>query len=88
MPFASTSTKRSRAVSYENEPAEKAAGDPTLPAIDYMTSRITYDGMVVGSVAPGRVILDLGWMREAGLGITLRDDPEGKRHRGGITFER
>lgn len=64
------------------------ANAPTLIAVDYMTSRISYDGMVVGTVAPGRVILDLGWMREAGLGITLRDDPEGTRHRGGVTFER
>lgn len=79
-------------MSYDDEAAKEDGAqdyksEPTLPSIDYFTSRITYDNVVVGSVAPGRVIFDLGWCREAGLGITLRDDPEGRRHRSGVTFE-
>ena len=74
-------------MSYDEATEAEAVDTPGLPTIDYFTSRIIYDGMVVGSVAPGRMTFDLGWLRQAGLGITLRDDPEGKRHRTGVTFE-
>lgn len=62
---------------------------------------LVYDGIVVGTYynngatnpdapEPQRDVLELnlGWLRAAGLGIRVLDDPTVDRHRGGVTLER
>jgi hypothetical protein len=58
------------------------------------------DGMAIGRFTPyefgpqetgdekGRLTINLGWAKLAGLGITIQGDPEVDKKRGGVVLER
>lgn len=56
---------------------------------------VTFDSAPIGRVIEdggegnqARLVLNLGWMKLAGVAITVQDDPEIEHHRSGIAFER
>jgi hypothetical protein len=50
---------------------------------------LCFDGMVVGKVTDEpRIVLNLGWAKAAGVGVTVQGDPEVDKKRGGIILER
>jgi hypothetical protein len=70
-------------------------------APETITSRpngtLVYNGMAVGRVdtetmlddgTNARLVLNLGWMKAAGLRVTVQGDPEVDHRRNGIVLER
>lgn len=61
---------------------------------------VTYDGIAIGglmfvvdageepNISYPRLTLNLGWMRAAGLHVTIEGDPRVDRQRGGTVLER
>lgn len=49
---------------------------------------ILFDGMAVGRYHDGKLTVNLGWARLAGLGIVVQADPDVDRKRDGIVLER
>lgn len=79
--------------------ADATTNSPPIPALRRLYIRedgaITFDAAPIGRVvedggegSQARLVLNLGWMKLAGVSITLQDDPEVEHHRGGIAFER
>lgn len=69
--------------------------EPTIVVRENGT--IVYNEMAVGRVdtaaalddgTNARLVLNLGWMKAAGLRVTVQGDPEVDRKRGGIVLER
>lgn len=66
--------------------------EPAAPLVKTIQRRddglLSYDGIAIGSQIDGQIVLNLGWLRAAGLGIKLLADPEVDTKRGGIVLER
>jgi hypothetical protein len=81
---------------------DKNTDTPTVPTIGIDGERIAYDGMVIGTVTRAEyhvegtgldrmepvITLNLGWMKMAGVHVTVLDDPAVDHHRDGIAFDR
>ena len=50
--------------------------------------RLVYDGIAVGTFADGRITVNLGWAKAAGLRVKLLADPEVDTRRGGVVLDR
>lgn len=65
-----------------------------LPLAIRPNGTVTYDGIAIGGLAldleaeGDRLTLNLGWMRAAGLHVTIEGDPRVDRQRGGTVLER
>jgi len=62
--------------------------DETMLVVDPVTQVVMYGNFAVGKFANGVVTLNLGWMRLAGLGLIVEDDPQQDRHRDGVVLRR
>lgn len=72
--------------------------DPAAPPVVIRPNgKVVYDDMIVGWIDTGamlddgtnaRLVLNLGWMKAAGLRITVQGDPDIDRKRGGLVLER
>lgn len=65
---------------------------PTPTLVCDLRGRLIYDGMVIGEVE-GRadgdyLVLNLGWLRLAGIGLRVEADPRIDRQRDGIVLDR
>ncbi len=49
---------------------------------------IVHDGLAVGQVADGTLVLNLGWCRLAGLSVQVQGDPAVDRQRSGLVLDR
>lgn len=49
---------------------------------------IVYGILPVGRVLDGRLTVNLGWAKCAGLSVRVLDDPEEDRHRDGVALDR
>lgn len=56
---------------------------------------LSYDGVAIGRIGPDEVVgagerlfINAGWMKAAGLGLTIEADPQVDRKRGGILLQR
>lgn len=70
--------------------------EETIPVVDLnvtlIDDKLKYDDTVIGRVdhsgeAPV-IVINLGWCREAGVHVTVLDDPERDHHRNGKVLER
>lgn len=50
--------------------------------------RLLFDGIVVGTLEPDRVLINLGWAKAAGLHVRIEADPAVDHKRGGIVLDR
>lgn len=50
--------------------------------------KVVYDDILVGRFDAGHLTLDLGWLKAAGVKVTIKADPDLDRVRGGIVLER
>lgn len=66
--------------------------EPAAPLVKAIQRRddglLSYDGIAIGNQVDGHLVLNLGWLRAAGLRIKLLADPEVDNRRGGVVLER
>jgi len=49
---------------------------------------LVVDGLAIGRVEDSHLILNLGWMKLAGVGLTVQGDPDIDHKRGGVVLQR
>lgn len=50
--------------------------------------KLVHDGIVVGVYEDGKLVVNLGWARMAGMGVVVENDPAVDRNRSGKVLER
>lgn len=71
-------------MSEENGTAPVMAGEPLV--WDTETFALMVGGRIIGEYNDGKIVLDAGWCRLAGVGLEVRGDPSADKRR--VVFQR